>query len=56
MSAPKGAKVLVVQMEDVDSKAMQEAAMKLQEALGDNAAVILGTKTEDGKANFAAAF
>ena len=30
--------------------------MKLQEAMGPSAAVVLGTKSADGKANFVAAF
>lgn len=30
--------------------------MKLQASLGDPCAVVLGTRTDDGKANFVAAF
>eukprot|EP00798_Chlamydomonas_sp_ICE-L_P018802 gene18802-25348_t len=56
VTTEKGFKILVTEMADVDSKAMQEAAVKLQETLGEGSAVILGTKTEDGKANFVAVF
>jgi alanyl-tRNA synthetase len=50
-----GAKVLVSELPDVDAKAMQEAAQKLQAALGDSGAVVLGTRAGD-RVNFVAAF
>jgi len=56
VSAPKGAKVLVAELEGVESKALQEAAVKLQDLLGDPAAVLLGSRGADGKATFIAAF
>jgi len=40
---PSGVKVLVKRMEGVDGKSLQEAAKSLQEALGDSAAVVLGS-------------
>jgi hypothetical protein len=55
VATDKGSKVLVAELEDVDAKAMQEAAVKLQAALGDSGAVVLGTKAGD-KVNFVAAF
>ena len=51
----KGVRVVVAELVDVDSKALQEAAIKLQAALGDSGAVVLGARGE-GKANFVAAF
>lgn len=50
-----GAKVLVQEVQEVDAKSMQEAAVKLQEALGDPSAVVLATKAGE-KVFFAAAF
>jgi alanyl-tRNA synthetase len=47
---------LVEELEGVDAKAMQEAAVSLQATLGDGGAVVLGTRAPDGKANFVAAF
>lgn len=55
-SPSKGCKVLVAELQDVDAKAMQEAAVQLQTSLGAGSAVLLGTKTADGKANFVASF
>jgi alanyl-tRNA synthetase len=40
---PSGVKILVKRMEGVDGKSLQEAAKSLQEALGDSAAVVLGS-------------
>uniref|UniRef100_A0A7S0R1E0 Alanine--tRNA ligase n=1 Tax=Chlamydomonas leiostraca TaxID=1034604 RepID=A0A7S0R1E0_9CHLO len=56
VASPKGAKVLVAELPGVDAKAMGEAAAKLLESLGDPAAVVLATRSDDGKANFVAAF
>ncbi|KAF5841375.1 tRNA synthetases class II (A)-domain-containing protein [Dunaliella salina] len=57
VDSPKGAKVLVEELEGVDAKAMQEAAQKLLAAMGDPAAVVLATRGAGGKqANFVAAF
>ncbi len=55
VSAPNGAKVLVAELPGVDAKAMDDAATTLLAALGDPAAVVLGTSSGD-KANFVAAF
>ena len=57
VDSPKGAKVLVVELDGVDAKAMQEAAQKLLGSLGDPAAVVLATRGASGtQANFVAAF
>lgn len=45
---PSGVKILVKRMEGVDGKSLQEAAKSLQEALGDPAAVVLGSASLDG--------
>ncbi|KAG2428876.1 hypothetical protein HYH02_014199 [Chlamydomonas schloesseri] len=56
VTAPKGGKVLVAELAGgVEAKALQEAAVKLQEALGDPAAVVLASRADD-KVNFVAAF
>ncbi|KAG1668819.1 hypothetical protein FOA52_004913 [Chlamydomonas sp. UWO 241] len=55
-SPSKGCRVLVEELDGVDAKAMQEAAVSLQATLGDGGAVVLGTRAPDGKANFVAAF
>ena len=57
VTSPKGAQVLVAELEGVDAKAMQEAAQKLAQRLGDPAAVVLGTRGPAGTAaNFVATF
>ncbi|PNW79843.1 hypothetical protein CHLRE_08g368900v5 [Chlamydomonas reinhardtii] len=56
VTAPQGGKVLVAELAGgVEAKALQEAAVKLQEALGDPAAVVLASRVDD-KVNFVAAF
>ena len=52
---PGGAAVLVAELAGVDAKALGEAAGSLLAALGDPAAVLLGTAAADGKANFVCA-
>ena len=47
--------MLVVEVEGVEAKALQEAATQLLAALGDPAAVVLGSAV-GGKVNFVAAF
>jgi alanyl-tRNA synthetase len=55
VTAPRGGRVLVAELSDVDPKALQEAAVSLAAALGDPGAVVLGGAV-DGKATFVAAF
>ncbi len=48
-------KILVTQAEDMDAKALQTAAERLQQKLGE-AAVVLGSVPEEGKVSLVAAF
>jgi alanyl-tRNA synthetase len=47
--------ILVTQVEEMDAKALQTAAERLQQKLGD-AAVVLGSVPEEGKVSLVAAF
>nr|AUG32356.1 alanyl-tRNA synthetase [Paulinella longichromatophora] len=49
-------KILVASLDEVEASLLQTAAKQLQEKLGDNAAVLLGSKLGAGKVNFVAAF
>ncbi len=48
--------LLVANLGDLDAKALQTAAERLQQKLGDNAAVVLGSIPAEGKVSLAAAF
>ncbi|MBF2065050.1 MAG: alanine--tRNA ligase [Calothrix sp. C42_A2020_038] len=49
-------KVLVARIDDVDATSLQTAGERLQQKLGANAAVILGSVPEEGKVSLVAAF
>ncbi|MEA5594151.1 alanine--tRNA ligase [Rivularia sp. UHCC 0363] len=49
-------KYLVAKMEGVDAESLKTAAERLQQKIGNNAAVVLGSAIEDGKVSLVAAF
>ncbi|MEB3218606.1 MAG: alanine--tRNA ligase [Nostocales cyanobacterium 94392] len=49
-------KYLVAKMEGVDAESLKTAAERLQQKIGNNAAIILGSAIEDGKVSLVAAF
>ena len=49
-------KYLVAKMEGVDAESLKTAAERLQQKIGNNAAVILGSALEEGKVSLVAAF
>lgn len=49
-------KVLVARIDDVDTASLQTAGERLQQKLGANAAVVLGSVPEEGKVSLVAAF
>lgn len=49
-------KVLVAQLDGVDAAALQTAAERLQQKLGEASAVVLGSSPEEGKVTLVAAF
>ena len=49
-------KYLVAKMEGVDAESLKTAAERLQQKIGNNAAVVLGSALEDGKVSLVAAF
>ncbi len=49
-------KYLVAKMEGVDAESLKTAAERLQQKIGNNAAVVLGSTLEEGKVSLVAAF
>ncbi len=49
-------KYLVAKMEGVDAESLKTAAERLQQKIGNNAAVVLGSALEEGKVSLVAAF
>jgi len=49
-------KYIVAKMEGVDAESLKTAAERLQQKIGNNAAVVLGSAIEDGKVSLVAAF
>ena len=49
-------RLLVARLDGVDAKGLQDAALGLQQKLGEAGAVVLGSASEDGKVSLAAAF
>ncbi|MGB6296249.1 MAG: alanine--tRNA ligase [Rivularia sp. (in: cyanobacteria)] len=49
-------KYLVAKMEGVDAESLKTAAERLQQKIGSNAAVVLGSSLEEGKVSLVAAF
>ncbi len=49
-------KYLVAKMEGVDAESLKTAAERLQQKIGNNAAVVLGSAIDDGKVSLVAAF
>lgn len=49
-------KLLVARIDDVDAASLQTAGERLQQKLGANAAVVLGSVSEEGKVTLVAAF
>ena len=49
-------KYLVAKMEGVDAESLKTAAERLQQKIGNNAAVVLGSSLEEGKVSLVAAF
>lgn len=57
VDGPAGRRVLVARMDDgVDAASLQAAALKLQQKLGPQGAVLLASVSEPGKLSFVAAF